>query len=196
MAIVGWETSGTHYPHRMLWHGASMLHKAAPNIERGGLYADMAASLFLYLALEGFLNHLGEQIAPDEWAKERQFFSQEPYAGTLGKLDFVAERVDLAVKKDYRPYQTIKRLHALRQGIVHPRTEELKDVFPSDSKLHELGHPRFVKRVMEDLEILGNALVDNAQSKFGPSIYGPGNKAFRGLVQYQDLTPIRNEDGA
>ncbi len=56
--------------------------------EDGASHYMIAATLFVYLAMEAFLNDAGRRLWPAEWQDERATFSRGKYRGTLGKLDF------------------------------------------------------------------------------------------------------------
>jgi len=111
------------YTHKMLWIAARLHHHAAAHNLEMYPYLYLSSQVLCYFTFEAYLNHLGERLFPETWVNEQEAFSKAPYRGTLGKFDFISERVGFRADKGERPYQTIKRLHDLRKQVVHGRTE-------------------------------------------------------------------------
>ncbi len=66
----------------------------------------MVARVFAYHTVEAYLNYVGERIAPEIWADERNYFKNEPYRGALGKLRQVMDLVGMPWTPDARPLRT------------------------------------------------------------------------------------------
>ncbi|HET8761246.1 MAG TPA: hypothetical protein VFN94_09265, partial [Nitrospiria bacterium] len=74
--------TGEIFNHRLLWHTAESLAERGRENEEGSYHAFLASVLFAYFAMEALLNFLGSRLAPEVWAKEKEFFSTKPYRGT------------------------------------------------------------------------------------------------------------------
>jgi len=164
-----------HYTHRYLWIAAQTLYALRSVHQEAGYWCSLASSLFIYLAFEGFLNDLGERIAPKEWAGEKKFFSREPYRGTLGKFRFLAEKVGYRVDLTQRPHSTLRTLDQQRNKLVHPRTERRSGnltlhgpnrVVRLPPDLHRYGAPAFVERAFKDVGRTAEVLVERGRASF------------------------------
>jgi hypothetical protein len=61
-----------------------------------------------FLAYEAYLNLLISRRDPAVWQNERTFFSQSPYRGIEGKLEWLTDYCgQFKVNKGARPYQTV-----------------------------------------------------------------------------------------
>ena len=78
-------TGVTHH-HRILWSAAERLVGEADEHPEGKWYVYMAGLLLSFFSFEGLLNYIGEEVYSEEWAEEREFFTEGPYRGTEGKL--------------------------------------------------------------------------------------------------------------
>ena len=187
--------TGEHYTHRYLWHAAQILASKGRADETGGVLL-MAATLFAYFAFEAYLNHVGPIVCPDEWRREREFFGGEggeEYRGTLGKLRLLGDRLGLTWDRSRRPYQTFVDLDLRRDAVVHGRAERFdveiafKDpqyIKRIDPVIYEFADEKFVARVFEDLEKLGDALQAAAQEQLGEvEVWSP--RAFLGMAGHQ-----------
>jgi len=75
-----------------------------------------------FLAFEGFINFVGEEIAPDIWKNERAFFSGDQYRGITGKVEYLFSLFSgVSLKKGTEPYQTFARIKRIRDGLAHNR---------------------------------------------------------------------------
>jgi hypothetical protein len=181
-----------HRTYRSLWAAAATLEQDALENPVGSTYRLVGSAVCLYFALEGFLNDLGERIAPREWSEEREFFSKGEFRGTLGKLAYLASLCDLKLDVSRRPYQSLKQLEGIRHEMVHPRTKKEHEPKKIDSKgnpllvepdsfktLETLG---FLSRVSSDIEAIADALVAKATVKYELELDGYGYFAFRGAI--------------
>ena len=113
------ESEGEEYLHKVVWRVVQRQIDYAERNPKGALYDDLAAMVFAFQALEGYLNFAGEKIAPDLWRDEKSQFSND---GIAGKLAAICECCGLA-PPDYgrRPYRTVRELKKLRNTVAHPR---------------------------------------------------------------------------
>lgn len=186
--------SGEHFTHRTLWHCAQVQFDNAKKEEEGSFCLNLAASLFIYLAFEAFLNYIGEKAYPEVWEKEKEIFNDEPYRGTLGKFRYVANDLSVAVDWSRPPAQTVKTLDKRRHKIVHPRSEivdqsvkysDLHKVATVDPEIYSFGDPNFVERAFNDVETLCDQLLDAAKAKYGEEVVDYSLKAFVGMHSHQ-----------
>jgi len=124
------------YNHRILWATAQKNLAKSRESENDALYFALSAMLMMYFSFEGYLNWLGNSIAPEVWEMEREFFNKPPYQGTLGKYLFLSKVLVLeSPDKSKPPFQTVKDLQQLRDRAVHPRAERgTKNVKYSEGK--------------------------------------------------------------
>lgn len=115
---------GEHFVHKELWKVVErQLEHAAAN-PTGSFYDNLAAITFASLFIEGYLNFVGQLLAPAFWKDERKHFSK---VGFLGKLRKVLELADVHVDESARPFSTIRKLQRLRDRIVHARPEKITE---------------------------------------------------------------------
>jgi hypothetical protein len=170
--------SAQFYTHKMLWIAARLHHDAGARDLGMYPYLYLSSQILCYFTFEAYLNFLGERLFPETWAKEQEVFSEDPYRGTLGKFDFISERIGFSAEKGKRPYQTLKTLHDLRKQVVHGRTEKFvqqvsvkkADMYPHfeiphvSSKLEDLLTEANSKRAVEDTREIIEAMHDSAKS--------------------------------
>ncbi len=86
--------------------------------------------LLLFFMFEAYLNHLGEKIAPDIWADERNNFNGrnkitgKRYLGPIGKCEYLQLRGSLPEDLVMADIAVIKELKQFRDLLAHGRTEE------------------------------------------------------------------------
>jgi len=186
--------TGEIYNHRLLWHAAQCLYDAATREELGSAHRTLAAMLFVYTALEGYLNDIGSRFRPDTWANEREFFGRGQYHGTLGKLDYLLDELGLTADRGIRPYQTVKTLDTHRDGLIHPRTEIVdwiieytdpeKVPLRKEPELYGYEDPAFVGRALEDVEEICDLIQAAVTERLGEARV-PGRRAFVGSIWIQ-----------
>jgi hypothetical protein len=121
--------TGEFHTHQTLWlHAVSMKDLRIENQNReayGDFEEALACSMLLNIAfaVEAHANYLLELACPTEYEDERNFFSKGDYKGTLGKLCFLAQHLDVSLDKGSRPYQTLKELFDWRNLMVHSQIE-------------------------------------------------------------------------
>ena len=112
------------YNHRILWMVAERNLQTATSSQKEATFHALGAMLLHFFAFEGYLNWLGNRIAPEVWKEEKEFFSRPPYRGSLGKYRFLAKVVRLPVPDvSHGPFQTAKDLLKLRDMAVHPKAD-------------------------------------------------------------------------
>ena len=176
------------YSHRRLWLAASRLADQADESPLHNWYSYLASQLLSFFAMEGLLNHIGEELCGDVWKDERRFFAGPEYQGTLGKFDHLAEELGLELDKSCRPYQSLKSLAKLRNDMVHPRTEiseGTREMSVADmgkaSPLIQASSQDNTSQIRGDLETLGNQLFAAAEAH-GLKVVG-GSGAFSGTTE-------------
>jgi hypothetical protein len=185
--------SGEHYTHRYVWAAAETLRERGREDLDGNAVLIIASALFVYFAVEGYANDAGVRLFPDIWEREREFFAGDQFQGTLGKLEFLATELGVAVDKGRRPWQTLKTLEAHRHRLVHARTQmidrEVRFLHPrqleaADADFYALADEDFLDRAVNDAESLCDALQAAARAKFGNRRV-PLPRAFRGMLGQQ-----------
>lgn len=130
--------------------------------------------MFAFHCFEGFLNFVGEKIAPDLWKDEKENFKGD---GIDEKLTVICARCDLKKPdKGRRPYSTLSTLKVLRDAIAHPkirRTESVKQFTegktPSlfrNSYLSELVNHTKALRARDDVKSMADEIHQAARTKF------------------------------
>lgn len=101
-----------------LLHTASHLIDSAEKRAEGSLLDLQAATVFLAFTFEAYLNHVG--------AKEIPFWEEIDRISNTEKLAVLSKQLGFKPDKSKRPFQTIKGLFELRNGLAHGRTERVK----------------------------------------------------------------------
>lgn len=87
-----------------------------------------------FLAFEGFVNLVGDEIAPDVWKNEREFFGESPFRGIEGKVAYLFTRFAGAqLKKGEEPYQTFRKMKRVRDGLAHSRVFRYEEITPNEN---------------------------------------------------------------
>jgi hypothetical protein len=116
--------TGEEYLHKAVWQVVQRQLERARAQQPGFLLDDLVAMVFASHALEGYLNFLGERIAPTEWRDERERFAATGVTGKLTFLEFLCEVPPLTPGR--RPHSTIVLLIRLRNRIAHPKTIKIQ----------------------------------------------------------------------
>lgn len=119
-----WKRETSVFSYEFLWRAAQTALQMAeiedPRIRKDHL--SIHSLLAGFLAFEGFINYVGEEIAPEAWKDERGFFSKKPFRGIKGKVDYLFTRFPgKALDKGAEPYQTFQRTRATRDNLAHNR---------------------------------------------------------------------------
>lgn len=120
--------NGAELTHRLLWRVVEQNAKIASELPEGWLYPILVCEVFAFHTIEAYINFIGERIAPEIWADERNNFREEPYRGWDGKLRKILELVSLSFDYDSRPMTTIVKLRFIRDLIAHGKTETIAGV--------------------------------------------------------------------
>ena len=130
-----------------------------------------------------------------EWDEEKEFFAEDPYRGTAGKLQFLSDQLAVPVDHSRRPYQSFQSLSKFRNRIVHVRQEKFDteivtslEEIGRESHISPIVAPESVHRIRADLEELGDRLFQGARA--GGLEVNKDWTAFRGSVSvraYHDI---------
>jgi hypothetical protein len=175
------ETEGEEYLHKYVWRVVQRQIDYAEANPKGALYDDLTAMVFAFHTIEGYLNYLGEKIAPDLWRDEKILFRDN---GVTGKLAALCERCGLVVP-DYgkRPYSTVSELKKLRNAVAHPKTRKTggkveydehkpPPLFPESYLSKMVSHQRAI-RARDDVKDITDQLHAAAREKFPGAQLGP-----------------------
>lgn len=118
------QTEGEEYLHKATWEVVKRQIAHAEATPKGSLYDDLVAMVFAFQCIEGYLNFVGEKVAPDLWANERVTFKD---TGLTGKLAAICERCGLSrLEKGKRPFATVAELRKLRDRVAHPKIQRFR----------------------------------------------------------------------
>lgn len=82
-----------------------------------------------FLAFEGFINFVGEEIAPEAWDNERRFFSKGKYRGIGGKIEYLFTKFPgVSLDKESEAFRTYWRLKETRDSLAHNRVYHYSEV--------------------------------------------------------------------
>ena len=117
---------GEEYLHKDAWAVVRRQLEHAEANHRGALYDDLVAMIFAFHSIEGFLNFVGDKIAPEIWRDEKEHFKG---TGIDGKLKKICKLCGLGEpQKGRRPYSTLSTLKYLRDEMAHPKPRKTKRV--------------------------------------------------------------------
>lgn len=139
---------GELYIHKELWRIAERQVKRASRKHRYAFYDDLTALVFIFLSFEGYLNYIGEKLAPELWKEERK---------KLRTVDDKAKKIfDLCSvpepNKEDKPYKSVWLLRDLRDRIVHSKpSKETFSGFYEHSSETDLSLPSLYISPLEDL---------------------------------------------
>jgi hypothetical protein len=171
----------TFYTHSFLWSDFEEVWKLLGT--RDDIYRGLftSALILLYSCLEAHLNFLGTVLFPDQWAEEREFFGGKPYRGTLGKLRFLADQLDVTIDKGRAPYTTLRQLEKRRHQLVHPHLEQgeermqftdPRELQPLKSAYNGLIRRDFLRSARSAVEEVANLLQRAAFKKYRGKVLG------------------------
>lgn len=90
--------------------------------------------LTAFLAFEGFINFVGDEVAPEIWSKEREFFSDKKFRGIVGKIEYLFTLFpNMELQKEKEPYLTFGRVKETRDNLAHNRVLYYSEII-SDEK--------------------------------------------------------------
>lgn len=108
------------------WHTANCLLDRAKSEKKGSYHQHLACLTFIAFTLESFLNHIGEQIFKS-WVDLEQL-------NVRGKINIIAEKLEIDVDYGALPWQIIPELVAFRNKVAHSKNERLFEevIVPQD----------------------------------------------------------------
>lgn len=179
--------TGVSFHHRRVWGAAQRLLQQADEDPGRRWHEYLAAVLLSSFAFEGLLNYIGDELYPSVWTEERSFFGVGQYRGTDGKLKYLAEKLNLAIDRSRRPFQSFRELLALRNETAHLRHEVVDEEIVTSmheigqsSDIPELARHEAAHRVIQDLTELSEGLYRAALKAGLPG--NPEETAFTGVV--------------
>ena len=112
------------YTHKILWKSARVNYFLAVNNKHDSKCLFLSSMVMQFFAFEAYLNYLGVIIAEEVWDIEREFFSKEPFRGTLGKYMFLSKLLLLPKPIFTRGNgQVLKVLNEIRNTAAHGKLE-------------------------------------------------------------------------
>lgn len=166
--------SAEFHTHQTLWLYATLMGDLLIENQNGNAYVDVEEALMcsmllnIAFAIEAHANYLLEAVCPMEYENEKKLFSEDDYRGTLGKLRFLAERLNVSLDRGSRPLQTIKELFTWRDLMVHGRIERREDeiqctnpnqVSLPESQIASACKTPWASRTLEDSQKLCSSLL-------------------------------------
>ena len=179
------EYEGIEYTHRVLWQIVEDQARLAAQRERDWFAPSLVAMVFAFHTVEAYINFVGENLAPDLWADEQNYFRKQPYRGWNGKLRKVLELVNIEWAPDQRPLKTLLALKELRDAIAHGKAERFSDAIqpaPPDDGMPWLPTSRIrsmvtPKGTLDDMLTDVKALLDRIHKEAAPRINDPFHAA-------------------
>lgn len=180
--------------HRILWICAQKNLAFGQHKGSDAPYFNLTAMTMAYFAFEGYLNYLGELIAPEVWKEERQFFTRKPYEGTIGKCLFLMKiTMQPALSSSRRPFLTVRKLAELRNFVAHSRPEigqrtariSNKTGLPTQyqHKLRKMVSRTKANHALEDVELVLKELHESAKRKY----HIPVNEPFGDMLSWSTV---------
>jgi hypothetical protein len=175
------ESDSEEYLHKAAWQVVTRQIEHAEANLKGSLSDDLVAMVFAYHSLEGYLNFVGEKIAPELWKDERARFSG---TGITGKLSVICERCGINVPtKGKRPYATVSELKKLRDRMAHPKTHRARKkvefaetkpppLFPKSYLASLVNHQKAL-RARDDVKRIADEIHSAVVRRFPHARLGP-----------------------
>ena len=178
-----------------LWTAFQHLHRMYDVAYQNKQCKDDALALRLgalnigFFALEAFLNHIIQALAPDVWNNERNCFNgRQPidgvkYFGPIGKLEYVHFLCKLTYDESTIDVQTVLKVKKLRDMMAHGRSyyelpddiclDDLPSVPLLTSQLFEIGTHELLGATVQIFCSMRCRLFDAAQQHHKNSDLGP-----------------------
>jgi len=160
------------HTHKILWASAKVNFNLAEKDINNRKYLYLSSMVMQFFAFEAYLNYIGVLIADDVWAREREFFSREPFQGTLGKYVFLAKLLLLPKPNFSRGNgQVLKLLNEIRDTAAHgrlhagSRSVNVKPGYPviyTPSELERKTTKKYAERGLNIVECVANELQQEA----------------------------------
>jgi hypothetical protein len=113
---VAQEPESDEYLLKEAWQVVKRHIQYAEAIPQHASNEDLVAMIFAFHTMEGYLNYVGQKIAPELWKNERATFKP----GLSGKLNAVYERCGIGrPNPGRRPYSTLSELKNLWDRMAH-----------------------------------------------------------------------------
>ncbi len=101
------------------WHSAGTILKLGIANPKGSYHQFLGSIVFTAFSLEAFLNNHGESLFKS-WPELEKLAPK-------GKIDLIAEKLDIAVDYGSMPWQIVPEIIGIRNKIAHGKNELLKD---------------------------------------------------------------------
>ncbi|TLG75168.1 hypothetical protein [Methylocystis sp. B8] len=188
------------YLHKAAWSVVNRQLRRAEKKRRGALYDDLVAMVFAFHSIEGYLNFVGEKIAPDLWKNEKHEFGNDLYK----KLKAICERCEIdPPEKSKCPYSTIEALKDLRNKMTHPKTHRAKEETKfTDGQEPEIFSPTHLETLVshekallarDDVRKIADLIHPAARGRFPDS--GLGSDPFDGITSMRNSsTSLLSDD--
>ncbi|MEX2409943.1 MAG: hypothetical protein WD607_01000 [Candidatus Paceibacterota bacterium] len=176
MSKTHFKRSSSFFTHRLLWKASKSLRDQMNSTDLNPTHFEYSAYLTLYFTLESYLNYLGDTAFSETWANEREFFSINEYKGTLGKLQWLSEQLNITQVSDFskRPGQTISNLNKIRNCLVHgglEKNEAFDEIDFEDltietmlkNSIEKRKHDKFLDHCFDDIEAIISKLNQSAE---------------------------------
>jgi hypothetical protein len=168
------------YLHKAAWQVVKRQIESAESNPNGALYDDLVTMVFAYHSFEGYLNFVGEKIAPDLWKEEKERFKDR----LPEKLREICSRCEISIwEEGKRPYSTLTELKKLRDKMAHPKTHRARQkvgfvenkpppLFPK-SYLASLVNHKKALRARDDVKRVADEIHSAAVRRFPHAGLGP-----------------------
>jgi len=168
------ETEGEEYLHKAAWEVVKRQIAHAEANPKGSLYDDLVAMVFAFHCIEGYLNFVGEKVAPDLWANERLTFK---HTGLTGKLATICQRCGIGTPDNgRRPFATVVELRKLRDRMAHPKIQKVRKtvefmegklppLFPKSYLATLISHTNAI-RARDDVKLIADEIHAAAVAEF------------------------------
>jgi hypothetical protein len=155
-----WKYDNTTFSYEILWRAANsalnMTEVEDPRIRIDHL--SIHSVLTGFLAFEGFINFVGDEIAPEIWKTERNFFSGPEFRGIVGKIEYLFTLFpNVELKKGEEPYQTFRRVKETRDNLAHNRVLNYTEISPAEewsfrTKWEDFDRPEKIRPALQRLK--------------------------------------------
>jgi hypothetical protein len=155
-----WKHDNTTFSYEILWRAAhtalNMAEVKDPRIRVDHL--SIHSILTGFLAFEGFINFVGDEIAPEIWKTERDFFSGPNFRGIVGKIEYLFTLFpNVALIKGEEPYQTFRRIKETRDNLAHNRVLLYTEITSDEewrfrTKWEDFDTPEKIKPALQRLK--------------------------------------------
>ena len=161
-----WNRERSTYSYEILWRASMTALEMAeiPDKHTREDHLSIHSLLSGFLAFEGFVNFVGEAIAPQVWEKERDFFSGGSYPGIIGKVEYLYSLFPSgSLKKGENPFQTFHRVKKIRDSLAHNKVLRYLEVTESEASpfktsWDDFDSPGKVRPALLELKTMAEAI--------------------------------------